>query len=44
MMGHNGKELKFVLNKFALSYEDEINHFQNNDGYDLFVPIKNNNK
>lgn len=21
-------------------YEDEINHFQDDDGYDLFVPIK----
>ena len=32
---------KFVYNryKFGTTYQEEINHFQDDDGYDLFVPI-----
>lgn len=33
---------KFVYNrhKFGICYVDEVNHFQDDDGYDLFVPIR----
>ena len=33
---------KFIYNrhKFGFVYEAQINHFQDDDGYDLFVPIK----
>ena len=36
----NGFKFVYNRNKFGISYEDEINHFQHDDGYDLFVPIK----
>ena len=26
--------------KFGSTYQEEINHFEDDDGYDLFVPIK----
>jgi hypothetical protein len=33
---------EFVYNrcKFGMWYEDSINHFEDDDGYDVFVPIK----
>lgn len=30
--------------KFGMEYEDSINHFEDDDGYDLFVPIEVINK
>ena len=36
----NGKEFEYERYKFGLTYKDKVNHFQDDDGYDLFVPIK----
>lgn len=36
----NGNVFLYERNKFGLSYIEEINHFQDDDGYDVFVPIK----
>ena len=36
----NGKVFVYKRNKFGYIYEEEINHFEDDDGYDLFVPIK----
>lgn len=31
---------EYVRYKFGITYPEEINHFQDDDGYDVFVPIK----
>lgn len=36
----DGKVFKYMRTKFGLTYEEEINHFEDDDGYDVFVPIK----
>ena len=36
----NGKVFVYKRRKFNLEYYEEINHFEDDDGYDLFVPIK----
>ena len=36
----NGKEFEYERYKFGFTYKDKVNHFQDDDGYDLFVPIK----
>lgn len=36
----DGKVFKYMRTKFGSTYEEEINHFQDDDGYDVFVPIK----
>ena len=36
----NGKVFKYMRTKFGSTYEEEINHFEDDDGYDVFVPIK----
>ena len=36
----DGKVFKYMRTKFGLTYEEEINHFEEDDGYDVFVPIK----
>lgn len=36
----NGKVFIYKRNKFGFIYEEEINHFEDDDGYDLFVPLK----
>lgn len=35
-----GNVFTYIRTKFGYSYEEEINHFQDDDGCDLFVPIK----
>ena len=35
-----GEKFVYQRFKFGVSYEDEVNHFQDDDGYDLFVPIR----
>jgi hypothetical protein len=35
-----GKYFRFIRDKFSGSYIDTLNHFQDDDGYDVFVPIK----
>lgn len=36
----NGKCFEYKRIKFGMSYMDYVNHFEDDDGYDLFVPIK----
>jgi hypothetical protein len=35
-----GKVFVYKRRKFNWEYDEEINHFEDDDGYDLFVPIK----
>lgn len=36
----NGKVFTYRRTKFGYTYDEDINHFQDDDGYDVFVPIK----
>lgn len=36
----NGEKFVYIRYKFGDTYEEEINHFQDDDGYDCFIPIK----
>ena len=36
----NGKVFTYKRTKFGRTYDEDINHFQDDDGYDVFVPIK----
>ena len=36
----NGKEFVYNRTKFNMVYEDECNHFEDDDGFALFVPIR----
>ena len=36
----NGEKFVYQRYKFGFTYPEEINHFQNDNGYDLFTPIK----
>ena len=36
----NGEKFTYMRTKFGSTYPETINHFQNDDGYDLFVPLK----
>ena len=36
----NGKEFEYERYKWGMSYIDTIHHFQDDDGYDVFVPIE----
>lgn len=36
----NGKEFEYERYKFGSYYTDTINHFEDDDGFDLFIPIK----
>jgi len=36
----NGKVFVYKRRKFNWEYDEEINHFEDDDGYDLFVPLK----
>lgn len=35
-----GDKFVYRRTKFGYTYDEEINHFQHDDGYDVFVPIK----
>lgn len=35
-----GNEFEYMRYKFGFTYPERINHFQDDDGHDLFVPIK----
>jgi len=35
-----GNEFQYIRNKFGTYYIENINHFEDDDGYDLFVPFK----
>lgn len=36
----DGKKFWYMRTKFETSYKESINHYEDDDGYDLFVPIK----
>ena len=36
----NGETFTYMRTKFGTTYPEDINHFQDDDGYDVFVPIK----
>ena len=36
----DGEKFTYMRTKFGYTYPEDINHFQDDDGYDLFVPIK----
>lgn len=36
----NGKVFVYKRTKFGYTSDEEINHFEDDDGFDLFVPIK----
>ena len=35
-----GDKFEYQRYKFGFTFHEKINHFQNDDGYDVFVPIK----
>ena len=35
-----GREFRFIRDKMSGSYIDTLNHFEDDDHYDLFVPFK----
>jgi len=38
---HKNKNVfTYRRNKFGFEFDEDINHFEDDDGYDLFVPIK----
>jgi len=36
----DGKKFNYIRNKFGAVYTEQINHFEDDDGYDVFVPIR----
>lgn len=36
----NGKVFEYKRYKFGFFYDDEINHYEDDDGYDVFVPFE----
>ena len=36
----DGEKFTYMRTKFGSTYSETINHFQDDDGYDLFVPLK----
>lgn len=36
----NGEKFVYQRYKWGNIYDEEINHFQNDDGYDVFVPVR----
>lgn len=36
----NSEKFIYLRTKFGMTYKEEINHFEDDDGYDLFVPLK----
>lgn len=36
----DGEKFTYIRHKFGFSYPEDINHFQDDDGYDVFVPIR----
>jgi hypothetical protein len=35
-----GDKFEYNRTKFGCTFKEEINHFEDDDGYDLFVPLK----
>ena len=40
----NGERFTYMRTKFGTTYPEDINHFQDDNGYDVFVPIKLKNE
>ena len=40
----DGEKFTYMRTKFGCTYPEDINHFQDDDGYDVFVPIKLKNE
>mgnify|MGYP006908840652 CR=1 FL=1 len=40
----NGKDFTYMRTKFGYTYPEDINHFEDDNGYDLFIPIKLKNE
>lgn len=40
----DGFQFEYTRYKFGSSFNEKINHFENDNGYDLFVPIKKKEK
>lgn len=36
----NGNEFVYERNKFGYTYGEKINHFEDDDGFDVFIPWK----
>lgn len=36
----DGDKFTYKRTKFGYTYNEDINHFQDDDGFDLFVPLK----
>lgn len=36
----DGEHFNYIRTKFGYQYTDQINHFEDDNGYDVFVPIK----
>jgi hypothetical protein len=36
----NGKVFEYERYKFGFFYDDTINHYEDDDGYDVFVPFE----
>ena len=36
----NGKVFEYKRYKFGFYYDDTINHYEDDDGYDVFVPFE----
>jgi hypothetical protein len=36
----NGFQFEYIRTKFGSKFKEKINHFEDDNGYDLFVPIK----
>jgi hypothetical protein len=39
----NGFQFEYIREKFGSVFKEKINHFEDDNGYDLFVPIKKKN-
>ena len=35
-----GDKFEYMRTKFGSTFPEKINHFQNDDGFDVFVPVK----
>jgi hypothetical protein len=36
----NGKTFTYKRYKFGSTYDEDINHYEDDDGYDVFVPVR----
>lgn len=36
----DGKQFEYTRYKWGSSFKENINHFEDDDGYDLFIPLK----